>query len=75
MNGFLVVVSHTMDDFACSLHATRDEAFQTAMNLDDVPTIVRNLFASDASTPVCVSIVEFQNGLPIDTEVVKDLSQ
>lgn len=72
MNGFLVVLVHTMDDLPIGLFATHPEAMALAKRQRGMPTVaMRNVFDTDASTPCCVSICEFRDGVPLGLELVK----
>jgi hypothetical protein len=72
MNGFLVLLCHTMDDLPIRFCMDRDEAIHIAHSAGEMPTpVIRTVFKSDASTPVCVKIVTFIEGLPTACEVVK----
>lgn len=57
MNGWLVTLHHTMDDFPMGVFATKAEAVTSAAEIGwTAPSY------SDASTPVCISIQEFVDG-------------
>lgn len=63
MNGYLVILSHLMDDFPLSLHATEEEAIEAArmVRWNDQEG---HPFGRDASTPQCVSVLAFEDGKP-----------
>jgi len=76
MNGFLVLLCHTMDDLPVGLfksfqlalaHARAQEAFPDA--------ILREVYCTDCSTPVCMKIVQFVGGKPIKCDVVMDFHE
>jgi hypothetical protein len=66
MNGFLVVLLHTMDDIPVSLHATRAEAEAAAQACPSMPSdSLMESIGCATSEPVCVSIIEFVEGEPV----------
>ena len=72
MNGFLVMLVHTMDDLPVALFTTRGEAEQFAREQPEMPTAEqRKIFDADCSTPCAVKICEFQNGSPLGMELAK----
>lgn len=72
MNGFLVLIRHTMDDFPVALLPNRHLAEGAASTVDPMlPEHVRTVFKSDASTPVCVAIVEYKDGWPVSMDIVR----
>ena len=72
MNGFLVELIHTMDDLPIRLCKTKAEAIRIAKRTAAMPTQkVREVFTTDASTPICVNVTEFRDGVPIKRERVK----
>jgi hypothetical protein len=73
---YLVVLSHTMDDLPIRLCKTREEAEGIAAGLDgEVPEPIAETFMTDASTPCCVKIVEFNDaGEVTEVSVVKDFT-
>ena len=73
MNGYLVLLCHTMDDFPMRLFATHTAACNYAKDLGEFPEeAVDTLFGIDCSTPVCVKVVEFRDGKPLAVDVVKE---
>lgn len=76
MNGFLVLLVHTMDDLPVYFADKEVDAMVFAKNLlPDPPEAVRLVFNTDCSTPVCVKVVRFSNGMPQSVEVVKDFTR
>jgi len=72
MNGFLVELVQTMDELPIRLCKTKAEAIRIAKRTAGKPTQkIREVFNTDASTPICVAVTAFRNGRPIKTEVVK----
>lgn len=72
MNGWLVVLSHTMDDLPVRLCATREEALIYAKKLNPMPSKrLCKVFQTDCSTPVAVEVVEFKDGVPVLAFMVK----
>lgn len=73
MNGFLVLLCHTMDDLPVALRGTRDKAMALVNDLGPMPSeYIRKVFGTDCSTPSCIKIVEFHNGVPVKCEVVRE---
>lgn len=76
MNGFLVLLCHTMDDLPISLHSDKEKAMKAALDCWDLPSVeIERVYRTDCSTPVCVKVVEFYRGKPVYCEVVKDFSE
>jgi len=71
---YLVNLVHTMDDIPMRLFADMDEAFEFAKQIAwDVPEeMSQRLELPGCSTPVCVSVTTFQDGIPISRVVVRD---
>lgn len=73
MNGYLVLLRHGMDDLPIGLFDTQGRADQFASTVEPMPTeAIRSLYGTDCSTPCCVEIVEFANGLPVNIRFVRD---
>lgn len=62
MNGWLVVLSCTMDDFPLRMFNTQREAKNFTKELD--PETVDIPFELDPSSPFCIKLMKFVNGLP-----------
>jgi hypothetical protein len=75
MDGFLVVLSHLMDDVPVALFASREAAISAAdawIPADGtLPKKLRKVFPTD-SAPLCLRLVEFVSGMPVKCEVLKD---
>lgn len=64
MNAYLVVLRHSMEDLPVALFATEEEATECADGLDWMPSDdVRYRWDTDCSTPVCICIVKFVDGM------------
>ena len=64
MDGFLVLLRHSMDDLPIALFTTYEQASRFAGKVKPMPTAaIRKLFQLD-STPVSVCIVTFIKGRP-----------
>lgn len=75
MNGFLVLIRHQMDDIPAALLPNRHLAEGAASTIDPMaPEHVREVFKTDASTPICVCIVEFRDGRPVSCDRVRNLT-
>lgn len=75
MNGFLVLVRHQMDDIPAALLPNRHLAEGAASTIDPMaPEHVRSVFKTDASTPICVCIVEYRDGWPVSCDRVRNLT-
>jgi len=76
MNGFLVLLVHTLDDLPVRFCDTLEEAQAFGEQLDPEPTdaVCEGLGVFGGSSPICVSVIEFENGIPIRSEIVKDFS-
>lgn len=76
MNGFLVVLVHTMDDLPVGLFATRQEAVEYADAHPEMPTEAElDVFPTDCSTPCNLSVVEFRGGMPVKIELIRLLDE
>jgi hypothetical protein len=65
MNGFLVLLRHTMDDLPITLCETLEQAEKIARNVEKMPNDwIRAVYNSDCSMPCNVSVVEFRHGQP-----------
>lgn len=69
MNGFLVLLCHTMDDIPVRLCETEAEAMRVAEGLDwdkdPTPELLKAVDAPACSTPVNIRCVEFRDGVPV----------
>lgn len=66
MNGYLVLLHHTMDDLPVRLVSDKAEAVRIAKQLDFEPSPeIRDVYYTDCSTPVCITVVEFRHGEPV----------
>jgi type VI protein secretion system component VasK len=67
MTGYLVVWRHTMDDVPVGLFADKAEAVKVAKTMSR-PTgrAITNLLHIDCDTPICFTVVVFENGKPVD---------
>lgn len=72
MNGFLVLLSHTMDDLPIGLFRTVKEAieFADAASFDPTPE-QREVFNTDCSTPCCINVVQFVDGKPVGSAYMR----
>jgi hypothetical protein len=71
MNGFLVLLRHTMDDFPVYLCETHEEALKAAKEQDWFCPEIQRLFVLDATTPVEILVVKFENGIPVAGDTVR----
>ncbi len=74
MNGYLVILSHGMDDFPMGLYAIEGEANDAAMALEwdahnDHP------FDRFATTPNVISVLTFVDGKPTESRIVRKHSR
>lgn len=76
MNGFLVVLSHSMDDFPIRLCSAREHAVMVAKATSwDLTDEQMNAFGRDASSPCVIAIVEFKDGLPQGWDVIRNCDE
>jgi hypothetical protein len=77
MNGFLVLIRHTLDDLPVGLFRTEKEATTFALTCDiDVETKrTAKLMSLDATTPICVAIVSFVDETPTACDIVRDCEE
>lgn len=76
MNGYLVLLRHTMDDLPIGLFATFDEAKAFATKHGPDPTDAeREVFHTDCSTPIYMCIVPFAAGFPVGITEVVDFTE
>lgn len=70
---YLVILSHGMDDIPVQLFNDRDQAFGLAESLDwDAPEdILQRLELPQCSTPCCITVTTFRDGLPISRVIVR----
>ncbi len=77
LTGHMVIAQHTMDDIPLMLCDNREVAVKYA-NLVDAnnPLLVNpSYWPSDASTPMFISIVDFEDGIPTNVEVIRRLDE
>lgn len=73
MNGFLVVLRHSMDDLPVGLFATWGEAHRYAMSIKGMPCDWdRDIFQTDCSTPCAVAIATFKDSFVKAFDIVRD---
>ncbi len=70
MDGYLVMLHHTMDDLPVRLFPRTPQGETMALlflgRLQPMPKKkIRKIYSTDCSTPVCGTIVEFVAGKPI----------
>lgn len=74
MKQYLVLVRHTLDDLPVFLSDDKDKAlafaYKCGANSGDKAAAVLGL---DATTPLNVTLVTFENGVPVDATFIKDL--
>ena len=72
---YLVNLCHSMDDIPMRLFVNVDEAFEYAKTVDwTVPDgLYKRLELPACSTPVCITVTTFQQGIPISRVVVRDI--
>jgi len=76
MNGYLVVLRHTMDDLPIKLCATYEEALAFAKKTKGMPTRrIRDVIGTDCSTPHSVSVYVFEKGELIEAYCVKEFAE
>ena len=69
---YLVLLRHTMDDLPLYVTSDRPQAEMVAKRVRPTDGAkAKAVLGVDASTPVCVGIVTFENGLPGKFEVVR----
>lgn len=67
MTGYLIVWRHTMDDVPVGLFANRAEAFKVAETMRrPIGRAITKLLDIDCNTPICFTVVQFENGKPVD---------
>jgi hypothetical protein len=73
----LVILSHTMDDIPVRLFTEYSQAAEFAAEMDwDVPARVLNKFDwPNCSTPCCISIATFRNGVPFSRTIVREFEE
>ena len=65
-SGYLVVLRHTMDDLPLAFITDESEAILFAGKVKPMPTEkIRKVFQTDCSTPICVAVWQFIDGLPV----------
>lgn len=72
MNGYLVVLRHSMDDLPIGLYATEVEAIKAAKRTRAMPTKrICGIIKTDCSTPACVAVYSFEDGKLVQMVCVK----
>jgi hypothetical protein len=77
LTGHLVMAQHCMDDIPLVFVDNREVAVKYA-NLVDAnnPLLVNpEYWCSDASTPMFISVVDFENGIPTKIEIIRSLDE
>lgn len=74
MNGFLVLGRAIFDDVPVRLLPSKEvaHAFASLLTEDDVLSVASQLDTFEASQVECIAIVEFWEGSPVGTEIVKE---
>lgn len=77
MNGFLVVARCLQDDVPLRLFNGVKEAmdFALANSEDALITMSEDVFSVDISQVVCLTLIEFVNGSPINRSLLRDFEQ
>ena len=70
---YLVVLNHMNDDIPLAMFTEDTLANQFAQHIDPRPEIhIQDVFGiDDRTTPICVSIVRFNMGIPVSRERVR----
>lgn len=71
MNGFVVLLGCSIDDFPVRLCATMEEATAFISGRDPLAGLTaeeEDVMGMDQSEPVCFSVVEFRDGKPVSRE-------
>lgn len=67
MTGYLVLWRHTMDDIPVGLFADRAEAIKVAKTMRRAEgRKITELLDIDCDTPICFTVVQFENSKPVD---------
>ena len=71
---YLIVVSHTLDDFPVRLEFDQEAAFEFASTVPwRIPDqVAQRLELPGANTPCCVSIITYKDGDPISRVIVRE---
>lgn len=73
---YLVELNYGMDDFPIQLCETLEEAIAVAKNTGpELTDEQRKAFNTDASTPICTSVITFENGKPVGGQVVRSFDR
>lgn len=62
MNGWLVISVHTLDDIPVRMLPTKEEAEKFALNMP--PTTENPLETWDITSPICIKLLQFVDGIP-----------
>lgn len=69
----LVVLQRLSDDLPVKIFTDKREAVSFATTVSEMPDErLREVFETDCATPMCVSVVSFEAGVPVSREVVRD---
>jgi hypothetical protein len=72
MNGFVLMLRHTLDDMPVGLFQTYRDALIAAENRDwDLTANEEDIFAFDATTPNNMAVIEFKDGAPVKMTIVR----
>lgn len=75
MNGYLVVLRHSIDDLPLMLLPTHEEAMAAAQLVQpNDGENVKQMLSIDARTPICVWVYSFADGLVTAAELVKEFA-
>lgn len=72
---YLVVINQAMDDVPIFTTDNPFEARRAARRVPDDGRVSREIVDAldvEETTPVCVSIVTFQDGIPVNREIVRE---
>lgn len=76
MTIYLVLLRHTMDDLPLFITGNYVEAVAAARNADWQPTEeIGRVFGLDCTTPVCIDVVTFEDGVPVRLETIKEYDE
>lgn len=74
MSYYLVLARCGMDDVPMAICQSMEDAMNLARGLtqEDVERVANDVLSCPVSTHVCISILTFENGLPVDCMVARD---